>query len=104
MLSDKYLQKAELKEKELNLRKMELEFEREKYNAEAGERKGKESKVSAGIGRKESIPCPTTKTSWFLNNRTVLVSMSYKNVALFHTQNLFDTFICIYFYMYKVYF
>ena len=38
MLSDKYQQKAELKEKELNLRRMELEFEKE-YNAEAEERK-----------------------------------------------------------------
>ena len=41
MLSDKYQQKAELKEKELNLRRMELEFEKEKYNAEAEERKAK---------------------------------------------------------------
>ncbi|KAL9987406.1 hypothetical protein ACROYT_G001707 [Oculina patagonica] len=41
MLANKYNQKAELKEKELELRKMELEFQQKKYEAEAEERKAK---------------------------------------------------------------
>ncbi|XP_028410542.1 stress response protein NST1-like [Dendronephthya gigantea] len=41
MLTDKYKQKTELKQKELELRRMELDFEKEKYNAEAEERKAK---------------------------------------------------------------
>ena len=51
MLSDKYQQKAELKEKELNLRRMELEFEKEKYNAEA--EKGKERKAKLQLKLEE---------------------------------------------------
>lgn len=35
MLSEKYARKAEIKEKELELRKMELEFEKQKYYDEA---------------------------------------------------------------------
>ena len=41
MLATKYNQKAELKDKELELRKMELEFQQKKYEAEAVERKAK---------------------------------------------------------------
>ena len=39
MLTDKYEQKAQLKDEELNLRRLELDFQREKYLAEAEERK-----------------------------------------------------------------
>lgn len=39
MLTNKYEQKAQLKDKELNLRRLELDFQREKYLAEAEERK-----------------------------------------------------------------
>ena len=39
MLTEKYSQKAEIKKAELELRRMELEFAKEKYAAEAEERK-----------------------------------------------------------------
>lgn len=41
MLTEKYSQKAEIKKDELELRRMELEFAKEKYAAEAEERKAK---------------------------------------------------------------
>ena len=41
MLTDKYQKKVELKEKELEIRRMELDFEKEKYKSEAEERKAK---------------------------------------------------------------
>ena len=39
MLSDKYKRKASLKEKELNVRMSELEFEKQKFQLESEERK-----------------------------------------------------------------
>lgn len=39
MLTSKYAEKAELKRYELDLKKQELEFAKEKYEAEAEERK-----------------------------------------------------------------
>ena len=39
MLSDKYKKKTDLKEKELNVRMSELEFEKQKFNLELEERK-----------------------------------------------------------------
>ena len=39
MLTEKYSQKAEIKKAELELRRMELEFTKEKYAAQAEERK-----------------------------------------------------------------
>ncbi|CAB4023044.1 Hypothetical predicted protein [Paramuricea clavata] len=39
MLSDKYRKKTELKEKELNVRMSDLEFEKQKFNLELEERK-----------------------------------------------------------------
>ena len=41
MLTEKYSQKAEIKKDELELRRMELEFAKEKHAAEAEERKAK---------------------------------------------------------------
>ena len=41
MLTEKYSQKAEIKKDELELRKMELAFAKEKYAAEAEERQAK---------------------------------------------------------------
>lgn len=39
MLANKYSQKAEFKKEELDVRRMELEFAKEKYAAEAEERR-----------------------------------------------------------------
>lgn len=41
MLATKYSQKAELKDRELEIRKLELEFQRKKFEVEAEERKVK---------------------------------------------------------------
>jgi hypothetical protein len=41
MLADKFSQKAGFKKEELEVRKMELEFAKEKYTAEAEERKAR---------------------------------------------------------------
>lgn len=41
MLANKYNQKAELKDRELEIRKMELEFQQKKFEAEVEERKVK---------------------------------------------------------------
>lgn len=41
MLADKYSQKAEFKKEELDVRRMELEFAKEKYAAEAEERRAR---------------------------------------------------------------
>ena len=60
MLTDKYKQKAELKEKELESRKLEIDFEKEKYHAKVEGRKAnfqlemKERKAFIALLQKKS--------------------------------------------------
>lgn len=53
MLTEKYSQKAEIKKDELELRRIELEFAKEKYTAEAAERK---AKLEMEMQEKREIP------------------------------------------------